>query len=111
MKFGAGLPIVAAADRDALRDFVQALDGAGFDLLTIAGHILGTPADRFPDRPAATYAGPFHDPFVLFAFLAATTQRLHFRPTVLILPLHPTALVAKQAAELQALSGGRFELG
>ena len=111
MKFGAGLPLAAADDTVALRDFVQALDGAGFDLLTAAGHVLSSPAGRWPDRPTPTYVGPFHDHFVLFGYLAAITTRLHFRPSILILPLFPTALVAKQAAELQTLSNGRFELG
>lgn len=111
MKFGAALPLTAADDTVALRDFVQALDGAGFDLLTTAGHVLSVPEGRFADRPTPTYAGPFHDPLVLFGYLSAITTRLHFRPSILILPLFPTALVAKQAAELQQLSGGRFELG
>jgi probable F420-dependent oxidoreductase len=111
MKFGAALPITATSDPLAIRDFAQALDGAGFDVLTAAGHVLGVPAERYSDRPPATYTGPFHDPFVVFAYLAAVTQRLHFRPSILILPLYPTALVAKQAAELQFVTGGRFELG
>jgi len=111
MKFGAALPITATSDPVAVRDYAQALDGAGFDVLTTAGHLLAVPAERYTDRPQATYAGPFHDPFVVFAYLAATTQRLHFRPSILILPLYPTGVVAKQSAELQQLSGGRFELG
>jgi probable F420-dependent oxidoreductase len=111
MKFAAGLPISAMGDPLAIRDFAQALDGGGFDVVSTAGHVLAVPPDRFPDRPTPTYAGPFHDPFVLFGYLAAVTQRLHFRTGILILPLLPTALVAKQAAELQQLSGGRFELG
>lgn len=111
MKFGAALPITAISDPIAVRDYAQALDGAGFDVLTTAGHLLGVPAERYTDRPQATYAGPFHDPFVVFAYLAAVTQRLHFRPSILILPLYPTGVVAKQSAELQQLSGGRFELG
>jgi probable F420-dependent oxidoreductase len=111
MQFGAGLPITAMSDALALRDFTQALDGAGFDVLTSAGHLLGVPAERFTDRPQATYTGPFHDPFVAFGYLSALTQRIHFRPTILILPLYPTAIVAKQSAELQHLSNGRFELG
>lgn len=111
MQFAASLPITASNDPLALRDYVQALDGAGFDVLTTAGHLLCVPAERYTDRPVATYAGPFHDPFVLFAYLAATTQRLHFRPSILILPLYPTVIVAKQSAELQQLSSGRFELG
>ena len=111
MKFAAGLPIMAMSDPVAIRDFAQALDGAEFDVLSTAGHVLAVPPGRFPDRPTPTYAGPFHDPFVLFGYLAAITQRIHFRTGILILPLLPTALVAKQAAELQLLSGGRFELG
>jgi probable F420-dependent oxidoreductase len=111
MKFGAALPITAMSDPIAVRDYAQALDGAGFDVLTTAGHLLAVPPERYTDRPVPTYAGPFHDPFVVFAYLAALTQRLHFRPSILILPLYPTAIVAKQAAELQQLSGGRFELG
>jgi probable F420-dependent oxidoreductase len=111
MQFGAGLPITAMSDAIALRDFTQALDGAGFDVLTSAGHLLGVPAERFPDRPVSTYTGPYHDPFVAFGYLSALTQRIHFRPNILILPLYPTAIVAKQSAELQQLSNGRFELG
>jgi probable F420-dependent oxidoreductase len=111
MQFGAGLPIGTISDPSALRDYAQALDESGFDVLTTAGHTLGVPNGRHPDRPAPLYAGPFHDPFVVFAYLAGLTQRLHFRPSILILPLYPTGIVAKQAAELQQVSNGRFELG
>jgi probable F420-dependent oxidoreductase len=111
MQFGAGLPITALADSGALREYAQALDDSGFDVLTTAGHLLGVAAGRHPDRPAPLYTGPFHDPFVVFAYLAAVTRRLRFRPSILILPLYSTAIVAKQAAELQHLSNGRFELG
>ena len=111
MQFGAGIALTAGSDPAPIRDFVQALDEAGFDYLTMAGHVLSAEAGRYPERPTPTYAGPFHDPFVLFGYLAGITRRIHFRTNILILPLLPTALVAKQAAELQMLSGGRFELG
>jgi probable F420-dependent oxidoreductase len=111
MKYGAGFPLLAMDDPIAIRDFAQALDGAGFDLITLGGHLLSAPANRFPDRPPQTYIGPFYDPFVLFGFLAGATSRVRFRTGVLILPLYETAVVAKQAAELQQLSNGRFELG
>jgi probable F420-dependent oxidoreductase len=58
-----------------------------------------------------TYVGPFYDHIVMFSYLAAVTQRLHFVSAIIILPEWPTAIVAKQAAELQFFSGGRFELG
>jgi probable F420-dependent oxidoreductase len=111
MRYGAGFALTAMEEPTAIRDFAQALDGAGFDFVTAAGHLLSSELSRFPDRPAMTYVGPFHEPFVLFSYLAALTQRLTFRPSILILPLFPTAVVAKQAAELSLLSGGRFELG
>lgn len=111
MKFGTSLPLISLNDAGAIRDLGQTLDGAGFDYVTSAGHLLSTPADRYEGRPAATYAGPFTDPFVTFGYLAALTSRLHFVTGILILPLYETAVVAKQAAELDFLSGGRFEMG
>jgi probable F420-dependent oxidoreductase len=111
MKFGASLALTAADDPALVRDFAQTVDQAGFDVLTVSGHLLAADSGRYADRPSVTYTGPFHDPFVLFGYLAGITQRVHFRPNILILPLYATAIVAKQAAELQLLSGGRFELG
>ena len=111
MRFGTSFSLRAVDDPAQLRDTAQALDGAGFDTVSIGGHLLSVEPGRFDDRPEVTYVGPFHDPFVLFAYLAGVTERLHFRTSVLILPLFPTAVVAKQAAELSILSGGRFELG
>jgi hypothetical protein len=100
MKFGTGYPLIALKDAGAVRDFAQTYDGAGFDYITAAGHLLATPADRYEGRPQATYTGPYHDPFVLFSYLSALTTRLHFVTSILILPLYETAVVAKQGAEL-----------
>ncbi len=111
MKFGSGFSISEPQDRTMVRDLAQSLDGAGFDFATLGGHVLGAPDGRYEGRPAMTYVGPFHDPFVLFGYLAGVTKRLHFITSILILPLMPTALVAKQSAELDYVSGGRFELG
>jgi probable F420-dependent oxidoreductase len=61
--------------------------------------------------PTRTYASPYRSPFTLFSHLAASTKRLRFRSAILILPIHPTALVARQAADVCDLSDGRFELG
>jgi probable F420-dependent oxidoreductase len=54
---------------------------------------------------------PFHDPFVMFAYLAGITERIQFATGVLILPQRQTALVARQAADVDLLSGGRLRLG
>src|SRR3712207_3987533 len=53
----------------------------------------------------------FHEPLTLFSFLSAITQRLEFVSGVIVLPQRQTALVAKQAAEVDLLSGGRLRLG
>jgi probable F420-dependent oxidoreductase len=110
MKYGSGISIIEQ-ERNVVRDLAQTLDGAGFDFATLGGHILAAPEGRYEGRPPFTYMGPFHDHFVLFAYLSGITERIHFLSSILILPLFPTALVAKQAAELQYVSGGRFELG
>jgi probable F420-dependent oxidoreductase len=54
---------------------------------------------------------PFHDPFVMFAHLAGITERIGFATGVLVLPQRQTALVARQAADVDLLSGGRLRLG
>ncbi len=54
---------------------------------------------------------PFHDPFVMFAHLAGITERIRFTTGILILPQRQTALVARQAADVDLLSGGRLRLG
>jgi probable F420-dependent oxidoreductase len=111
MKYGASYGLGGLQDIGALRDFAQALDAAGIDTVSLATHALSTEPSRFPDRPAGTVSGPFRDPFVLFSYLAGVTQRLSFRSAILIAPLYSTPILAKQAADLSIVSGGRFELG
>ena len=111
MRYGASYPLVGLDDITALRDFAQALDGAGIDTVSLASHALSTDPSRFPDRPAGMVAGPFRDPFVLFSHLAGVTRRLTFRTAILIAPLYSTPILAKQSADLAIVSGGRFELG
>jgi probable F420-dependent oxidoreductase len=99
-------------DPTAIRDFAQAAEGLGFSHLLIYDHVLG--AD--PDRPGG-WKGPydkdtpFHEPFVTFGYLAGVTDSIEFVTAVLILPQRQTVLVAKQAAEVDVLSGGRLRLG
>jgi probable F420-dependent oxidoreductase len=112
MKFGTGLSFTAMKnDAASIREFARKLDSEGMDYMTLAGHLLSAPADSYPGRPNVTYVGPFREPFVLFAHLAALTDRLQFFTAIHILPEMPTALVAKQAAELAIFSDNRFNLG
>src|SRR6185437_2348728 len=71
------------------------------------------PADREAWRKVGPYTDEdaFHEVFVLFSHLAALTTKLEMVTEVLVLPQRQTVLVAKQAAELQLISGGRLRLG
>jgi probable F420-dependent oxidoreductase len=99
-------------DPGAIAGFAQAVEEIGFTHLLVYDHVLG--AD--PKRPGG-WRGPydkdtpFHEPFVLFGYLAGLTRRIELVTTVLILPQRQTALVAKQAAEVDVLTGGRLRLG
>jgi probable F420-dependent oxidoreductase len=85
----------------------------GFDHLLAYDHVLGAVhADR--TRPLTgpyTDRDPFHDPLVMFAYLAAVTERIQFATGVMVLPQRQTALVARQAADVDLLSAGRLRLG
>jgi probable F420-dependent oxidoreductase len=111
MQYGSALPITAFSGVGAVKDYAEALEAAGFDFTSTAGHVMAQPPGTNPQRPDRQYVGPFYDPCVTFAYLAGVTQRLRFITGILILPAWPTVLVAKQAAELALFSGGRFELG
>jgi probable F420-dependent oxidoreductase len=111
VKIGAALTLTWLSDLAAARDAVIRLDEAGFDHVGVGGHVLTAEEGRYPGRPAATYALAYRDPFSFFSSLAPVTSRIRFRTSILILPMLPTALVAKQAADLATLSNGRFDLG
>src|ERR1041384_419671 len=114
MKLGVALPIVdIGGEPDTIRDFVQAAEAIGYQGIALPDHVLGAnPASR-PDwtQQRGRSTDLYHDPFVLFGFLAAITKIEDFSTQVLILPQRQTALVAKQAACLDVLSGGRYRLG
>jgi probable F420-dependent oxidoreductase len=113
MQLGCSLPVAdIGTDPAALRDYAQAAEGLGFAHLMAPDHVLGAnPATDQGGRRIGTTATPFHDPFVLFGFLAGCTQKIGFAVGVLILAQRQTVLVAKQAASLDVLCGGRFRLG
>ena len=102
------------ADVSGVRAYAEAAQDLGFKHLLIYDHVLG--AD--PDAPEYTpWKGPytahtmFHEVFVLFGFVAAAAPKLELVTAVVILPQRQTALVAKQAAEIDVLTGGKLRLG
>ena len=113
MKLGVTLPLSdVGGDPATVRLFAQAAEAAGYDYLAAPDHVLGVNVASRPHWGSrSTSADLFHDPFVLFGFLSACTARIGFSTQVLILPQRQTVLVAKQAACLDVLSGGRFRLG
>ena len=100
-------------DPTAVRKFGKAAEDLGFAHLLAYEHVLGAVhADRTPELLGPyTEHDPFHDPFVMFAYLAAITDRIRFTTGILVLPQRQTALVARQAADLELFSGGRLRLG
>jgi probable F420-dependent oxidoreductase len=98
------------ADPTAIRDYIQAVEGLGYRHLVIYDHVLGADPTHRSGWRGYTYKDLFHEPFVLFGYLAAISQ-LELVTAVIILPQRQTALVAKQAAEVDVLTGGKLRLG
>ena len=113
MRLGAIFPQTEiGADPSAVRDFAQAAEDLGYDHLLVFDHVLGadhTKRDGW-DRPYSK-DDMFHEPFVMFGYLGAVTEKIEFTTGVLILGQRQTSLVAKQAAEVDVLTGGRLRLG
>jgi probable F420-dependent oxidoreductase len=99
-------------DAGSVHAFAQAAEAIGYSHLIAYDHVLGADPDGHPGLTGPfTYADQFHDTFVLFGFIAAAAPRLGLATSVISLPQRQTALVAKQAAELDLLTDGRFRLG
>lgn len=113
MKIGVVLPQTEIGnDPGAIKAYAEAVESMGFTHVLVFDHVLGAN----PERPGGwkgpyTHRHPFHEPFVLFGFLAAATRRVELVTGIIILPQRQTALVAKQAAAVDVLSGGRLRLG
>ena len=110
MQYGAFFPTRdMPADRVAIRDWAQAAEALGFDYIEVSDHVVGADRDAIPG-----FEGPydvddsFHETFTTIAYMAAITEKVGFASGVLILPQRQTALVAKQAAQVDVLCGGRL---
>lgn len=128
MLLGCSIPVVDIGTSPAVvRDYAQTAEGLGYAYLLAPDHVLGanpTPGEGTFAASAAVAASfntdyqrvgttrnAYHDPFVLFGFLAGCTDKIGFTTGVLILAQRQAVLVAKQAASLDELSGGRLRLG
>ncbi|HEX5369738.1 MAG TPA: LLM class F420-dependent oxidoreductase [Dehalococcoidia bacterium] len=114
MRIGVTFPQTEiGSDPVVLRDYAQAAEDLGYTHLLAYDHVVGgQPGDHRPgwDGPY-NYRSNFHEPFVLFSYLGAITKTIDFITGILILPQRQTALVAKQAAGVDILTGGRLKLG
>jgi probable F420-dependent oxidoreductase len=100
------------ADPGGVREFAQATQELGYTHLLAYDHVLGADSSARTDWPGPyTSEHQFHEIFVLFGYLAGVVPGLELVTGVLVLPQRQTALVAKQAAEVDILTGGRLRLG
>lgn len=96
-----------------LLDLARMAEGAGIDRLVVSDHVVlgphtaAYPWGTFPTGPEADWL----EPLTVMAALAAVTERIRFLTGVLVAPLRPPALLAKTAATLDVMSGGRIDLG
>ena len=98
-------------DPDTIVRFARIAEEAGYDFIAAYDHVLGADTTERPGwRGPYTLHSQFHEIFLLFAYLAAHTA-IELSSNVLVLPQRQTALVAKQAAEIDVLTRGRFRLG
>ena len=99
-------------DTGAIREYAQATESLGYDFLLAFDHVLGANAETHTDLTGPyRHYDAFHEPFVLFGYLAAVTDSVELATGIIILPQRQTALVAKQAAAVDVLSNGRLRLG
>lgn len=114
MKIGVSYPTTeVAGDPDAIRKFIKAAEDLGYTHMMAYDHVIKTPHEGREPKLTGPYTekDSFHDPFVLFGFAAAVTDKLDFVTGVLCLPQRQTAVVAQQAADVDLLSRERLRLG
>jgi probable F420-dependent oxidoreductase len=121
MQIGIKLPTrELGGDGSVIREWAQAAERLGFDHIVAIDHVLGADPDANPDwaalfpaesrRPPYVVGDHFDEPLVTLAFIAAATRSIGLVTGILVLPQRQTALVAKQAAQLDVLSDGRVRI-
>ncbi|MEU0839155.1 LLM class flavin-dependent oxidoreductase [Streptomyces sp. NPDC005962] len=106
MEIGVNVPNFGPGARpDVLRQWARTVEGLGFDLLMVSDHVAVTP------DVAEQYPAPFYEPFTTLSWLAGITDRVRLGTTVLVVPYRHPLLIARMAANLNQLSGGRLVLG
>ena len=106
MEIGVNVPNFGPGTRpDVLRQWARTVEGLGYDLLMVSDHVAVTP------DVAEQYPAPFYEPFTTLSWLAGITDRVRLGTTVLVAPYRHPLLIARMAANLNQLSGGRLVLG
>lgn len=100
-------------DHSVIRDFMQTIEELGFAFVNVPDHVVQTRTPRGPLPLANNYTTefPHHETMTTLAFMAAVTKTVQLKSAVIILPQRQAVLVAKQAAQVDVLSGGRMQLG
>lgn len=114
MKIGAIFPhLEIGTDPVVIRDWAQTAEGLGYSHLLVYDHVIGAVHEQRepPLWGPYTEQSAFHEALVLLGYFACCTSRVELVTGILILPQRQTVLVAKQAAEVDLLSGGRLRLG
>ncbi len=112
MRIGAVYPqIEVGDDPGAAKAFAQATESMGFDHILAFDHVVGGNPETHKLKGIYTCHDTFLEPFVAYAYMAAVTEKIEFITGILISPQRQTALIAKQAATLDFLSGGRLRIG
>ena len=114
MQFGVVFPQTEiGADPGAIREYVQAAEDLGYSYIFIADHVLGADPEHHQHVANSyyTHRSVIHEQLVTLGYISAVTKKVDLITGILILPQRQTALVAKQAAEIDVLSGGRLKLG
>ena len=113
MQIGAVIPQGdIGTDVSSLRDYAQAVQDLGYDFLVSSDHVVGSDPRDHPELERVFNVDSFvHEPLTLFAFLAGAAPKLGFLPSVVILPQRQAVLAAKQVAEIDVVTGGRFRFG